>query len=732
MVKTAVRSGFRWRAIRLFVLLTLALNGKSNGQQAPATANAISIGIRLPGYDVKVAGRWLGPTEKRSGIPLGGLGTGFLELRPDCRFYDAVLQNNWIKPKAAGAGALQLTCGGEATTLLSSSSPEARKPSTSLPLSLPHPATRYLGHYPIADIDFGRPTSAPISVWIRAYSPFVPQNAELSNTPAAIFSVRVKNLGNVPTRISLSFWWENDLPDSRDSIHRSFDGPGLAGVRMSRAGLSGGYAIAARSAGATLIVTERVIAPGKPSRARVVVDARLGLGEERRITFALAWHFPTWRSGNGQLVLNRYAVRFADAEAVARAALDRSGTKEQAIIDWQSRFYSRDLPAWLKDGLVNGLYLFARSSIWLDDGRLLVCDGGPSASCTESLAARFAGSFPLLLLFTEQEKRIMREYLRLQKAEGEMPSALGGALDADSPMLKSPLRGPHFVLLAYRDWLWTQDRAFMGDIYPPVKRALQYAMKMDLNGDGLVDEAEDMDAGSASARAYDKWPWYGTSSYSAGIGLAALRAGEELAKQSGDVEFAAWCRVRFEKGSMAFEEDLWNGSIYRLYTDPEHFRQSETSLANQLCGQWYAWLCDLGDLHRPANAMTALRTVASLNGRATTFGTIGGCKPDGMAEQAGGLQSMDIIPSDVWSFAGTALMAARKFANPSLRLEGLKAAEAAYTAFVDSGMLWNQHYCIDAKDGRPLSGPHYSGSLSLWALPFCYDGVPMRPHAAPE
>ena len=55
------------------------------------------------------------------------------------------------------------------------------------------PATQihYWGHYPVADMEFA--IEAPISVGLRAWSPFFPGDAAASNIPAAVFEIHLRN-----------------------------------------------------------------------------------------------------------------------------------------------------------------------------------------------------------------------------------------------------------------------------------------------------------------------------------------------------------------------------------------------------------------------------------------------------------------------------------------------------------------------------------------------------------
>ncbi|GEM_PF-1133479 len=949
----------------------------------------------IPDFSVPVFGIWLTPKQNKSGVPLGGLGTGFLELRPDGKFHDAVLQNNWLHPKPLAN--CQLTfhaeCGGQSgdELLLSSVSQSL----------IPAPC-RYFGHFPMADLDFNRPTKLPISVWVRAFAPFVPHDYDLSNLPTTLFSVRVRNEGKKTASVTLALSWDNDIgtptsaegnvagffgwqvgnlpPDEThavvvahvfgqsdddltvaaaeafkvahstdlsaferecrqqanelrtkrlqfvldefggfnweatgkqtgvfdgveiigqiffavrwddktamidyapnavsqpkglrlilplhtdnqkrkalavletddgalrltatcllteqalvrwfvlhnltdrtlkdvhfayyanpdiggaescnddrviwrqsdgvkwlhfaDSIHKvqqdlyalqpnyfgigtwnetlekmrqgawipveavhtPFREKGIIGVQMRRERIDGSYAIGASGKGWRLKATPCEKAIDGLARAKLVAQTLLKPGEEKWVTFAFAWHFPTWQSSDGKLCRHRYAVRFQDAQSVATFALANAQKIERRIIAWQERIYGSDLPDWLKDALINGLYSLARNTWWLDDGRFFHNESFTGCSVTETLVCRFNGSFATLLLFPELEKRTMREFARFQKDDGEIPFGFGIPMGLEAPMFRvqHPIVSTEWVLMVWRDYLWTGDKQFLRDLYPHVKKAIGFAMTLDKDGDSLIND----DPGSEKSwpngwpahQYYDQWPWFGTSAYVAGIGLAALRAAEEMAKVMGDAEFARYCRKHFEQGRKAYDEKLWNGRYYRLYHDPQRNRKSETCLTNQLCGQWYAWLCDLGELHPMERIVSALKSIAKLNMKATKWGAVSGVMPDGMPDESGGWQSKEVVIGEVWNFATTTLFTSRarvpsradKSAgrgSPTLHQIGLTAAERVYRALLQSEMMWNQHFNHSAKDASPVWGSHYYSNLCLWALPFGYYSIPMK------
>jgi len=59
----------------------------------------------------------------------------------------------------------------------------------------------YWGHYPIADLEYD--LDGPFSVGLRAWCPFIPGDTQASNTPAAVFEVRVRNRSDKAEKVTL-------------------------------------------------------------------------------------------------------------------------------------------------------------------------------------------------------------------------------------------------------------------------------------------------------------------------------------------------------------------------------------------------------------------------------------------------------------------------------------------------------------------------------------------------
>ena len=66
---------------------------------------------------------------------------------------------------------------------------------------------------------------------------------------------------------------------------------------------------------------------------------------------------------------------------------------------------------------------------------------------------------------------------------------------------------------------------------------MQYMIDHDSNGDGLIDGPQPNTLDGT---------WYGSIPWISSLYAAALRAGEEMATEMGDADFAAACRQKFD------------------------------------------------------------------------------------------------------------------------------------------------------------------------------------------
>ena len=92
------------------------------------------------------------------------------------------------------------------------------------------------------------------------------------------------------------------------------------------------------------------------------------------------------------------------------------------------------------------------------------------------------------------------------------------------------------------------DDQFLKRLWPGIKRAMQCVIDRDADGSGVLHGPmhNTLDA-----------DWYGVVPWLVGLYHAALRAGEAMALEVGDAEFARTCRSRFEIGVANLDSLTW-------------------------------------------------------------------------------------------------------------------------------------------------------------------------------
>ncbi len=639
-----------------------------------------------PAFDRPVSGVRYGHTDQVSPIPLGALGTGFVEMTSSAAFGATTARNQWLKPEAMHpSSALMLGVHHETLETLSALLENGR---------LRPPGTCFWGHFPAADYDLGELQG--VRVHLRAFSGLAPHDYRLSNLPAVFFRFRLVNTTDTPAPVEVGLRWAAEEGEA------AADGA-VGELRQTM----GGYAISARSDGWS-------VTSWAEASACVVTRASrmLAAGEESMVTVVLAWRFPSWDSSDGERLRHHYAATYGDARAAVEEALGRADEAERALVAWQSRIYAAKAPVELMDAVVNGLYVLARNSWWLDDGRFLQSESFTGCPITETFVCRFNGAFPLALMWPELEKSTMREMARHQAENGQIPFGLGAPLGSRTPMmnLQVPIVSTEYALVAWRNVELWRDDAYLAEVYPSVKKALRFAMTLDTDGDGLVNEAPGSEEGFPANQYYDIWPWWGTSAYTGSLSLAAWRAGETLADRAGDGAFAEELRTLHERAAKSFEEKLWTGTHYRLYSGDANHPASDTSLTNALCGQWFAHASGLGDILPRAHVEKTIDTVMRLNVGATAFGAVNGARPDGTPDESFKDHSAVITIGEVWNFCAMAASSGNSEA-------GLELFRRSYENIaLRQKTPWNIPWSLDRETGAIKWGIHYYSNPCVWTV----------------
>ena len=625
------------------------------------------------------------------GIPLGGLGTGYFTLDGSGLIGHCSIFNDIVPPRADFSEWLTVKiAGGE-----------------SLPLSSADIA--YWGHHPVADL-VCRFNARPLELGIRAFTPLILGDSENSNIPAALFDVEIRNHQAEAVELELII-----------------EPPRAPGGPTHDAALLGEDAAVSSDDGQLTGRMARTIAANGSARVR----------------FVFAWHSPYWRDSGREPHVHQYAARYQNAAAVAEDALGRFDDLLGGVLAWQNAVYQSDLPNWLRDALVQGLYSLSKNTVWIaktrkdewwgDLGWFTHNESHTGCPITETMVCRMHGHMPALFFFPELERTSLEAFRHFQITDGEIPFSYGMESSMRDPRYhcQHPLNSGQYAQMIYRLYLRSGDHDLLSHFYDSAKRAIRYQYSLDDDGDGLVNDQAHVQPTELwpANQFYDIWPWWGTSAYVAGTWLATLSCGQAMAEAMNDADFAAECADWLTRGKDAYQDKLWTGQHYRLWHDPERtFGQgvnNDVSLGNQLMAQWCVKITGLPDILPAAQVQSALGVVQRLNMAATKQGLVNGVNLDGSRydskQDTDADQSVDIMPNNDHAkqvFVGENLCAAMSFIYHGQPETGLEIARRIYEAMaLTSRSPWKQRCLIDADSGLPVWGQDYYSNMVIWALP---------------
>lgn len=375
----------------------------------------------------------------------------------------------------------------------------------------------------------------------------------------------------------------------------------------------------------------------------LIVPFRLDAGAETEITFLISWYFPNRYVNFDQFgrmrdygysrfwLGNAYATRYADALDVAESFVREQERLEADSRRWAATLTGSSLPGWLSEAMAaQGSLIRSPTTFWTEDGNFFGFEGSLGASTT-MWSGDFGGSCPLNCthvwnyemalsrLFPRLEQRMRTtDFDVVQAPEGYIPHRTILPLYVRQ-LWNEPIGGPRqpaldgmlgAVLKTYREVRQGGDLAWLRDHWENVQRLLEYIRRTwDADGDGVLEGEQ--------GNTYDIH-FFGPNIYIGGLWLAALRAGEELARIVGEATYAGELHALFEAGSTRYDELLWNGEYYIQLLDegtPLEDQFGTGCLADQLFGQWWAHILDLGYILPPDHVRTTLQSIVRHNTR---------------------------------------------------------------------------------------------------------------------
>ena len=334
----------------------------------------------------------------------------------------------------------------------------------------------------------------------------------------------------------------------------------------------------------------------RQSAAMATHTVKLAPGAKRTFTFVLSWFFPNYEHGH------EYANRFKNASEVAHYVLDNHERLAGGTRKWHKTFYEDStLPRWLLFRLHSTVCNLSTGTChWWKSGRFWGWEGVGCCSGTCTHVWNYAHALGRLFPELERSAREMQDF-------GEGFDSQSGLVGFRSNRAYAADGQCGTVLKAYREHLMSADNSFLKRNWPHIKKVLVFSITRDGNDDGLIE--------SSQHNTFDI-NFEGANTFVGSLYLAALRAGEEMAKEMGDKAFAKRCRKIFESGSRLTVERLWDGEYFVQQVDlkkyPKH-QYEKGCLSDQLFGQGWAHLLGLGYIYPPEHVKKALQSVWKYN-----------------------------------------------------------------------------------------------------------------------
>ena len=326
-------------------------------------------------------------------------------------------------------------------------------------------------------------------------------------------------------------------------------------------------------------------------------------GKSETVTFLLTWHFPNHRlqpvqSSEGR----RYAARFANATAVAEYVASHFERLAGTTRLWHDTWYDSSLPHWfLNRTFLNTSILASSTCHWFQDGRFYGWEGVGCCAGTCTHVWHYAHAVGRLFPQLERDLRERTDYgLAFQPDTGIVKfrgEGAGLAVDGQAGV----------ILRTLREHQMSADGEFLKRNWPKIRKALECLIERDANGDGVLEGAQHntLDA-----------DWFGPVAWLSGLYLAALRAGEEMARETGDAAFVEQCRTIYERGAKNLVERLWGDEYFINRPDPEHAQAINSGTGceiDQVFGQSWAWQVGLGRVLPKDKTLQSLRALWRYN-----------------------------------------------------------------------------------------------------------------------
>jgi uncharacterized protein (DUF608 family) len=495
--------------------------------------------------------------------------------------------------------------------------------------------------YPVATIRYTA-QDLPLEVTLEAFSPFIPGNAHDSGLPATIQVISLKNTSSDNhLTVEIMGWLENKVLVNTEKANPGFTRinkvTGAAaykgvyltytssGSELEKAPDHGSLYFAAVGNSAACVGNVHTSVKGEAAKLKALVKENsnspiagiftrheLSPGGSAKSDFILAWHMRNVSfTGKGNMQgmtvqdaeFHYYSTLFDNAEAVAAYIAGKYRSLKQQTMLWRQTWYDSTLPWWFLERTLSNISAIASTSTHrFQSGRYYAWEG--VGCCHGNCTHVYQYAHAVSRIFPELE-RDTREKVDLGIGYDEATGMIRIRGEKTGPSIDGQAGT---VLRIYREHQMSADYGFLKRNWPKIKKAVQFIMEQDKNHDGMEDTPMENTLDAL---------WHGEISWIVGLCIAGVRAGQAMAEEMNDTDFAEQCRQYVTRGSSNMESQLFNGEYFIHRPDPSTGKKEigsfNTCHIDQVYGQCWAWQVDLGRILSKEKTMSALHALWKYN-----------------------------------------------------------------------------------------------------------------------
>jgi hypothetical protein len=163
------------------------------------------------------------------------------------------------------------------------------------------------------------------------------------------------------------------------------------------------------------------------------------------------------------------------------------------------------------------------------------------------------------------------------------------------------------LLRIYREHQASPDATFLQRNWPKIKKAFEPLLKLDGNDDGILEGPQ--------MNTLDM-PWFGKIAWLSSLYVAAIAAGEQMAREMGETQFAERCKAIALRGSTNLVGELFDGEYFSNKTVPDKLDRINSGSGceiDQVFGQSWAFQVHLDRILPAKETVTALKSLWKYN-----------------------------------------------------------------------------------------------------------------------